>query len=537
MYEYKGIKSDASAGEKTDPQKEKIRELFSWCAALEHDGVLEMLLQNSERAEQIASFKMIGNYSSYFDVKKFMDISENDFAIALQLSKKNKEKARVFFQSFGSLGMVLRVFYPENPLSKIAWSVFGCCNGVLASSMVRDLKKLEYISQKGGEQWLENRLELLATFEKDVPGVHFSRDKFLLHADTEKLAVFNEIQDQVVKNCVAASEDTCRAEDSVEEFKKRIVIYRDLFMHPDVRAQMGAGSGAWGKLMKARTGILLGLVEHFGNDAFIEVLTDENKVGQLAKIDSVAELFWGPSQKLEDYAAREQVAIEVRDGVLAREAEGFKEFLAMSGLGDLARRCIGTMVLADAPSRYGSPRGTHNTLRDAIRIHTSPSDERYLFVGTIVHEIGHAVNMLFGHGGNQKLFDQYALSVIFGTDHSVSSYPDAVALAKGRLDVIFLKETFAEDFRVYLFEPTRVPEERRRLIDQLMQAALPEIDIEELRGKLRRAIGNLYGLSAQDTRRPVGCSTKKRLAMKIERTKREEERNQKKPFSIRSVMD
>lgn len=272
------------------------------------------------------------------------------------------------------------------------------------------------------------------------------------------------------------------------------------------------------QLFRTRGSWIAALAEQAGTGELRELLRNPLAVNSLVRAAEASRIFAEIRLKEETaWAEREELPIESTDPKLAAEV---RDILDASGLETITKRCVQAVEIEpeiDNPNVTGD----YMRLSNNITLYPQNRKEKDTLPGTLMHETGHAFNLLIGQkNAGQSNFDRYAVKLIYSGGLGPSAYAEAYAQIRKREDRVFIAESFAEDFRILLQEPTLIPSGRRQTLEELFKVGAPDVDLDELRDRIRNMYGNLYGKSVADVRRPVDCEAVNHMAEVLDRLKK-----------------
>jgi hypothetical protein len=230
-------------------------------------------------------------------------------------------------------------------------------------------------------------------------------------------------------------------------------------------------------------------------------------------------------QNAVDYVSMKESARTPIEGDATEEGRHVMDLLSMTNFDVIMKRTVSKLVLTTYEKMNADGNFSNLDASLSIAIDVEASD-RYMIPGTLFNEVGHAVNRYLALLPNgQELFDRYAVATVYKGAYSVSEYPAGLAEMEGQESKSFLREAFAEDFRILLTEASLLPEERLKRLELIFNSIFPDLVLEELRQRTRSAYGTLYGKSVKEDQRPVRCTEGESFAAYMARRKSELDRS------------
>ena len=208
-------------------------------------------------------------------------------------------------------------------------------------------------------------------------------------------------------------------------------------------------------------------------------------------------------------AVRPDLPIDAVEGLEHRIPE-LQEALAMTGFDAIAKRVIRGIHFRQPVSTrraIGVIGDVFSQGLGHLEVSLSiPLDLRYRTLPILKHEVGHGFNYFLIHlKKGQEWFHRYAVHAFadptFLTVYTQSFYLSYQSAEKGNRSVAlqrFLQEAFAEDFRLYFSAPQRLSRERMALLDDMVSACFPDVDIPTVRSRFKTMTLLFYGRLGDD---------------------------------------
>ena len=428
---------------------------------------------------------------------------------------------------------ILTAFDADDSRAGIAGLLIG---QVDAYTIVEILKKPELVasilSRPDPEAWLKQRFKFLARVQEVAGKESFNEKVCLLDLDEEKIDILEGVDNNILR--AELIEPMIRRDDNKEEFQQRVDFWQELIT-PELEQVIAQEKLEYGVkrnlliLLKGRASFMRALEQLYDRDTIRRSLLDEQSLKSLRNTCVVTDggLARITLQERASLGARETVEIEAPEE-LAEFREMVEDILEQSGMDEIVKQLVQTMYLIPPVKAKGAGGGygLYSGMKIVARLETQ---ERKQMPGTIIHETGHAVmQALIGVEQGQALFDEYVIQAVYQDRHQASAYPEAIALQGSREDSKYVGESFAEDFLVFLTQAELIPAQRRAIMHRIFHKVFPDIDLEELRGKIRQMYGNLFGVGIKDIQRPATHDAVEQFARKLDRIDAERVRDKKK---------
>ena len=389
--------------------------------------------------------------------------------------------------------------------------------------------------------YIDERIQLLDRFKK----LHKKEPKFLLaefmRLSEEKVAFLETIDEESTREIFLQSANLY--EENPAAFVARVNLWKRVFtvdILSRVReSQKRFDKNGLNKLVALRASWTESLLDLAGLEGFRASLNDPESVKSFVDAGRGAEIINKLNPDLvKELESRTEISIEndMDDGC----DEEVRDILEMSGLLRVLKSCVREIAIVPSQSLQGAT-GTYGALNGEILLNGQiDSEKKKFFPGTIMHEAGHAVENLLGSKINgQRLFDKYAVEIVYHKVAVSSAYPEALGKIHGKDSGLYLRESFAEDFRIFLQKSDLLPADRKEIFQDMIAEALPQIDISEMREKIRRMYGLLYGLNTTEVQKPTDCADIEDFTRRLDRMdserKREAQEKTKKELEQKNV--
>lgn len=271
----------------------------------------------------------------------------------------------------------------------------------------------------------------------------------------------------------------------------------------------------WDKLFKEdvdffnyRPSFVESFVAEYGIDKLKEIVKNPDHRNIFKKINKISNLnTYTSREEVEKNSEREKMPVSIECDENEKKQKIKKELediLSNNGLEELAKHFVEKVIISDFSQNYN---GKYGYRSKELSINAELNDPRNPnLVSILIHEIGHSVYGAIGnHREMQQYFDLYSMEVIYGDKFKSSEYLEALSLYSGRDNRTYLHEAFAEDFRVYLTQPSLIPDGRKKIFSAMLDEFLEDFDIEKIRQDIRHIYGNLYGVGVKEVQREVKC--------------------------------
>ncbi len=256
-------------------------------------------------------------------------------------------------------------------------------------------------------------------------------------------------------------------------------------------------------IFTANIRFLQAIDSRLGEAGWRDILSDPQKEKQFHEACA-----WGnPSGliSLDDYAhfeQRDSVSLEADEGLEDRLVE-LGDVLRVSGIDQIALPLVRSIKFA-TPSSPDSLFGKADDKTANIQVSSSDTTRHGLPV-VLLHEIGHTLEFRIAQDERaRELFDEYILlTQLERTEHS--PYARSYQLEKNM--GMYVRESFAEDFRLYWIAPERLTPGKLEIFEQFCAEFLSNVDQTETRHKIRYTLGNYYSISVADVLDKTDCTT------------------------------
>lgn len=451
------------------------------------------------------------------DVKRFFSLEAQDLDLAYELLDTfgtNAAKELVFQPVY------LRQFRKESENSELAKALLSEVGIIQTKAVLRNAEQLQSIQEQGGVEWLQNQKDLVGRLKKSVDVNDSEVPGLLLYSNQEKVTIVESISDEKTKQLVLELGLLSKKDESAESLSVRLEFIQTHLSSELIESTFTPQGRELRELLKERLSFLQAIAALANDGQLQELLGQDEYVKSFRKAGQVSKLLFRPRNELVQMRKdREAIPIESKEEGNEASAHEVQDVLSKSGLDELLKRCVGRVSVVSSETLKGAA-ADYGYYQDEVRI--APAPDKGKFFGSLVHETGHAITTLVATAeSGQAMFDYYSVYTIFSGEQHQSAYAESYALRKGRLEHDYVQESFAEDFRMYLVQPDDLSSGKKHLLKQTLDIAIPDIDIEELRGKFQSTLGELYGRSLSDASVPSGCDEVKRLAMKVDRVKAE----------------
>ncbi len=485
-----------------------------------------MVAPNIDRIKDAHALGLIPCFLSIRYLEPILKLSPEEFSTLQENSGTfSQQTLRELARNPGTLAAL----HPDDPRFPIAETLLNI-DGIGAVEILRTKSCYKTIlDQQDPQAYITQRLDLLERYKKLLPrkpGSLFAEFKRL---DEDKVVQVEKLQDPEIASVFA--ETMMEWGESSQEFAKRIDLWQRI-LTPEIldqikQQQKSSESFGLHKLVALRGSWTSALSEMVSVEEFREYLSNPDTVRSFIEAGRKAKILHTlDPNRVQEWDAR--IEVPIIEATPDPTGQQVKDILEMTGLTRILKKCVEEIEVV-APSDMGNAAGDYSGLEEKIRFTGQIDPERKkLLPGTVIHETGHAVENLLGSKNNgQAQFDSYAAGIVYRDLVGTSYYPEAVGKIEGREGYLFLRESFAEDFRVLLQNPELIPSQRRANMEKIFSIALPDIDIDELRGNIRRMYGALYGVSVNDVQRPAECGAVENFARRLDRVKSEEDRAKK----------
>lgn len=269
------------------------------------------------------------------------------------------------------------------------------------------------------------------------------------------------------------------------------------------------------RLLNSRLPYLLAMVELLEKKEWEEILQNEDKCKQYSRAAVLGRPLYRLSDEIfEDFAKRDAVPVEAQEGAEDR-LEELKEVLAYTGIDQIALP-LANKVTFGKPDNPNTFKGHNNNFTGDVMASTGVEKKPFL-IPALLHELGHALEKRIAWDSRaMEIFDRYiVLSQIEDTKNS--PYVDSFRLTDGRTNGHYTQESFAEDFRLYFLKPEELGARKIAIFDDFCDRFLPKVDREDVRNRIRSALGNFYGRSVNDIFAVIDCYNPRKMAEERER--------------------
>lgn len=274
------------------------------------------------------------------------------------------------------------------------------------------------------------------------------------------------------------------------------------------------------KLLRQSLPFLSAMVELLGKEAWEETLLNDEKCYQY----SCAAHLGSPAYRLSDeifegFAKRDAVPVEAQEGAEDR-LEELKEVLAHTGIDQIALP-LANKITFGKPDNPNTMKGHNDNFTGDVMASTGV-ERKPLLIAALLHELGHALEKRVSRDSRaREVFDRYiVLSQIEDTKNS--PYVDSFRLTNGRAGYQYIAESFAEDFRLYFLKPEELGARKIAIFDDFCDRFLPKVDRDDVRKRIRSALGNFYGRSVNDVFKIIDCYNPREMAEERGRRKADE---------------
>jgi hypothetical protein len=239
-------------------------------------------------------------------------------------------------------------------------------------------------------------------------------------------------------------------------------------------------------------------------------LRQPDQVSQISKAWFFGRPDFGPKKdEFDAYKRRETVPVIAPSGLERKKAE-LEEILQGKMLGQVVKALVSQLTVA--PPKGGDGWfGDYNRKSGGISLSTHGRNSEMVFP-TLLHELGHALDKwLIREEGGMELFEYYIL--LTQLESTIESpYADSIALKDGRNSGLFIKESFAEDFRLFLIKPSGLSISKKMFFEKVWEMIFPEIPLEDLRVEIRLLLGDFHGKSIGDLLKKTRCRNPVKMA-------------------------
>lgn len=269
-------------------------------------------------------------------------------------------------------------------------------------------------------------------------------------------------------------------------------------------------------LLSSRLEYIQKIKEFYGVNGFIEILLNKDLVNTFNELEDVftKPVLYLSKEIFEIFEQRISVPVTADEG-LENEFDELKDVLKTTGIDKLALGFVNKI-------HFNKPNSDDETINSANHetgnIEVSVSGRfRKQIIQVLLHEIGHMVeHKMSFEEENYEIFDTYLISTLqYGTESS--NYANAYKLVDGKniknknntkyQNLRYLKESFAEDFRLFFLKPELLRPEKVQVFKEICKRYYSDLDIEEIRKKIRLVLGNYYGLSVNESLKQTNCTT------------------------------
>lgn len=471
------------------------------------DDKLDLFSKNIARIKEAHKLHLI-NVSSFGNgFRHILRLSADQFA-AIQKHAETLPLAALF--AFVSDPSLLSSLEDDDPRYPIADALLRSGERA-AIGLLKEKKYYQPILENSNpKKYVQQRLDLLARYKKISPfhGL-FSTDR-LAELDEEIVALIEKMQDR--RKASLFAEAILNRHVSKEEGKEKIDIWSKI-LTPEVFDSILVKNG--GKMIEHFIGLRLSWIqalmriasleefrEHLLNPRALYSFVFAGRNSELSNMHSV--------DTMKTWEARAEVPVIERMPTLA--GKQVVDIIRMTGLSSVLTQCVEEIEIVTVDEMQAN--GDYDPKTGKIRIveQENPNNQKHI-PGTVMHETGHAVErLLASKEAGQLSYDAYVAGIVYRDVTEASEYPAAIEKVGGRETLIFLREAFAEDFRILLQNPELLSPERRENMENIFSTALPDVGIEELRTNIRRMYGALYGTSVNDVQSAPTCAAVVRLA-------------------------
>lgn len=486
----------------------------------------EEVARFAPRLDRIAEARRIGLLPNPWarDWDRAIALTDQEFAL---LASAHGRIPPVVLRGLFQNPKVISALDPADPRHPIAETLLRAASidpvGILASPK----KYQPLLDEKDPLGSVQARLDLLRRLVRLREGASPSLQAEFLRLDEAKVAYLESLDDPGLAALFSRSVVEWR--ESPVAFRERVDVWRQV-LTPELlgraRAQVQAPGFEKGlnKLVALRASwpkALLGLASveefraHLADPAAVRSFV---VVGNSAKPPHILD-----PEQADEWSGRADLPIhDERDGA---HADRVRATLAMSGFDRILRRCVDAVEVV-SPGDLGAASGSYDGLgKRLFLVEGGDPEDAARRPGTLFHETGHALEVYAAsQPGGQAALDRYAAGVVYRDPSGPSAYPEAIAKLDGKEGHLYLRESFAEDFYFAFADPEALPPPRRRDLERVLAFALPDIDLEEMRARIRRMYGVLYGRTARGLRKDPGCGYVADFARHIGRARSERER-------------
>lgn len=471
---------------------------------------LSFLAQHGERLRDAKKENIIDMYSSPKALKILATISEQKYAVLLELAKYAKPFELSFLiEDPGTLD----AFTDEkNDQREIAYTLVQRGDVLLAKNILGRKDNLDrLLEQPKPLEWLQERFSVLDRVRNIIPQFQ-PNPEHLFSFDERKIDLFLSIADDRLRQLLAESlvkiKSISNKVESAEDFEDRIVLWDKLLSEEDRTAlarekkiDTDPRKKGLRSLLSTRMSWLRALETKFTTDGLRQAVGDAATTIRFAEggAHSSLDLMKLDAKEMEARSTRDTIPIEAPAGAEQRKQE-IQDILELGRIGPLLNRLIGSISIQDMEKWVG---GGYTFANREFVISTDRGRKPSGLPGTLLHESGHALTQLISTFSERiESFDRYAVEAMFGGRHGASAYSEAVGVVTGKESFRYLQESIAEDFRVLLTNPSLIPPERLSIMEQIFKENFPDQSLDDIRSGIRTMYGTLYGIGVEDVQRP-----------------------------------
>lgn len=317
--------------------------------------------------------------------------------------------------------------------------------------------------------------------------------------------------------------------DAVKEFAKRRMagVAKDLPARLDFVAQFvpvdvlvkDRTDLSIGRLLNGRLSFLNALRREMGQAAWEDALRDDSDFAHdMAGLEISSDNRYGvfKDEHYEVLSGRAETPLELADDTSERRAEAgeLREMLRETGFDAIAKELV-TYIRVLAPERPDEAHGLFQNATGEAEVWAN-GNQRFMMPAVVFHEVGHALDKrLKNDSRGQEWMDRYTVSASL-RPQTTGWYADSYTKSEqlGRSSARFLMESFAEDFRHYWIDQDSIPSERRKLLDEIMEALFANIDRDDLRVRIRKFLRAKYDVGPEQVKEPTDCRRSDLAAMR-----------------------
>jgi len=276
------------------------------------------------------------------------------------------------------------------------------------------------------------------------------------------------------------------------------------------------GQGLKNLIKESRSSWIEALEGIAGTQDLREMLFSPKAVESFLTGNAGAKLADKSQDRESEYGYFAERGIMPMSSVDARATEELRDIMEACGLAELIKNIVCSIKLTIKDEmRSASGLWFRESLTMELAVDVKRKQD---LPGILFHELGHAVECRLANVfGAQRVFDRYAVKLIYTGMTASSNYAEACAKLKNREDRNSISESFAEDFRIMLQNPDALPESKLVPLKELFAMLAPGKDLENIQQKIRKMYGNFYGADVKDAKCPIDCSLVVKMADFLDR--------------------